>query len=73
MTQEQNGITREANFILLIGNDPITIYGGKNHYRPTTMVAKAMVSRLGPLVELLWHIDRHSESGADHASLELGS
>ena len=32
MTQEHNGLTHESNFISLIGNDPITIYGGKNHW-----------------------------------------
>jgi hypothetical protein len=27
-----NGITNDSNFILLIGNNLITIYGGKNRY-----------------------------------------
>jgi hypothetical protein len=27
-----NGITNESNFILLIRNDPITIYDGKTHF-----------------------------------------
>ena len=31
---ESNGITNESNFISLIGNDPITIYGGKTHFNP---------------------------------------
>jgi hypothetical protein len=36
----------------MIGNDPITIYGDKNHYWPTAVVAKATVARSGPPTEL---------------------
>ena len=56
-----------------IGYDPITIYGGKNCYRPTATVAKATVARSRPSVELPWHIDRHSEAGVDPTSPELES
>jgi hypothetical protein len=73
MTQEQNGITHESNFISLIGNDPIIVYSGRNHCRCTIIVAKATVALLAPPVKLPWCTDRHSKCGADPALLGLGS
>ena len=47
-TQEQNGITHESNFISLIGNDLITIYGGKKPQSSATYVAAKIVGRAQP-------------------------
>lgn len=32
---------------LLIGNEPITIYGGKNHYNGIAMAVRAVVAQSG--------------------------
>jgi hypothetical protein len=36
MTPEQNRITNKSNSTSSIGNNPITIYGGKNHHPKIT-------------------------------------